>query len=199
MKIVGLTGGIASGKNFVAEIFQKNGAMIFDADAEVHKLLESDKSTFEYIIKEFPQAVIDQEIDRKILGKIVFSDIEKLKILEAILHPKVREKYQDFLKESQKNNAKLVVLNVPLLLESDGYKCDKIVAIIAADEVRKQRFIKRSKSDDINNLEEKFAQIKAQQIDDYQRKEKADFVIDNSGLESETIKQVEEIISTLQK
>ncbi len=74
MKIIGLTGGIASGKSFVAEIFKKKGAMIFDADEEVHKLLELDKSTILAIKKKFPTSFIDRKIDRKILGKIVFSE-----------------------------------------------------------------------------------------------------------------------------
>lgn len=96
MKIIGLTGGIASGKNFIAEIFAKNGAVIFDADVEVHKLLESDKSTIEEVINSFPESFIEQKINRKILGKIVFSNSKKLEILEKILHPKVRKKYQSF-------------------------------------------------------------------------------------------------------
>ena len=92
ISVVGLTGGIASGKNFVAEIFSKNGAAIFDADKEVHLLLESNQDVIAQIKKNFPQSLVNHKIDRKILGKIVFDkkSAQKLKILEEILHPKVR-------------------------------------------------------------------------------------------------------------
>jgi len=101
MKIIGLTGGIASGKNFVAEILAKKDAAIFDADKEVHKLLESDKSTILEVSKKFSQSFIDKKINRKILGEIVFSPGEKgakkLKILEKIIHPKIRKNHLEFL------------------------------------------------------------------------------------------------------
>jgi dephospho-CoA kinase len=81
MKIIGLTGGIASGKNFVAEIFQKNGAAVFDADKEVHELLESHAEAIKEVKENFPESVIGKKISRKLLGQIVFSDPQKLKIL----------------------------------------------------------------------------------------------------------------------
>lgn len=200
MKIIGLTGGIASGKNFIAEIFEKNGAVIFDADKEVHKLLESDKSTFNEVQKKFPQAIINKKIDRKILGKIVFADEKKLKILEKILHPKVRKKYQEFLKTSRQKEKEFVALNIPLLLESEAYKCDKIVAIIIEKSVQKKRFLEREKKNsaaEIKNLEEKFLQITSKQISDSQRKKQADFVIDNSGSKLQTINQVRKILKEI--
>ena len=85
MKIIGLTGGIASGKNFVAEIFQKNGAAVFDADKEVHELLESHVEAIKEVKENFPESVIGKKISRKLLGQIVFLDSQKLKILEKII------------------------------------------------------------------------------------------------------------------
>ncbi len=201
MLVIGLSGGIASGKNFVAEIFKKNGALVFDADEEVHKLLESDKSTITEISKNFPLVIVSKKIDRKILGEIVFADGEKLKILEKILHPKVREKYREFLKKARQENHKLVVLNIPLLLENKGYKCDKIIAVITSKIVQKQRFLEREKAKNpqnfvaqIKNLEKKFEQIRSQQISNLERKKQADFIIKNDDSRIETAKQVCEIL-----
>ena len=188
MKIIGLTGGIASGKNFVADIFAKNGAMVFDADAQVHKLLESDESTIQEIRKHFPESFIEQKINRKILGEIVFSDTKKLEILENILHPKVREQYSEFLKLAHRRGARLAVLNIPLLLEKGGYECDKIVAIITSKIVQKYRFLGRHKESNSQDLlEEKFQKIKSQQINNLERVKRADFVVFNGLSKAKTI------------
>jgi len=198
MKIIGLTGGIASGKNFVAEIFAQNNAAIFDADIEVHKLIESDKLTIQAVKKNFPESFIDARIDRKILGKIVFADAKKLKILEKIIHPKVREKYQNFLKKSESEKRKFAVLNIPLLLETKAYKCDKIVAIIASPSVQKKRFLARlEKVDNWEVLEKKFEQIRSKQISNEERKKVADFVVNTNGGKSDVVNQVKNIIDLL--
>ena len=198
MKIIGLTGGIASGKNFVAEIFAQKGAAIFDADKEVHKLLELDKSVIIQIRNFFLESFVEGKIDRKILGKIVFANPEKLKILEKILHPKVRKKYEEFLAEAQEEKKKLAVLNIPLLLETKAYNCDKIVAIIASPSVQKRRFLARAKNAseaEKKNLEKKFEQIRSKQISNAERKASADFVV-NSGVSKDfTAEQVEWIIA----
>jgi dephospho-CoA kinase len=203
MKIIGLTGGVASGKNFIAEIFAKSGAAIFDADNEVHKLLDSDKSTIAEVQKYFPESLIEKKIDRKILGKIVFADKNKLEILEKILHPKVREQYQKFLKLSQRRRVKLVILNIPLLLEKGGYKCDKIIAIITSKIAQKHRFLNRHKISnsqilEFSKLEEKFYQIKSKQINNLERRKKADFVIFNGLSKGYTMAQVKEILRQVQ-
>jgi dephospho-CoA kinase len=204
MKIIGLTGGVASGKNFVAEVFQKNGAAIFDADKEVHELLESHAEAIKEVKKNFPESVIGEKISRKLLGQIVFSDPQKLKILEKIIHVKVREKYRIFLQKAVKEKKKLVVLNIPLLLETQSYKCDKVVAIIVSEEVQKKRFLKRAKKTDPENflhekenLIHKFEKIKSQQIDNLKREKHADFVINNSLTKAFTIEQVKKIIAEI--
>jgi dephospho-CoA kinase len=204
MKIIGLTGGIASGKNFVAEIFQKNGAAVFDADKEVHELLESHAEAIKEVKENFPESVIGEKISRKLLGQIVFSDPQKLKILEKIIHVKVREEYQIFLQKAVKEKKKLAILNIPLLLEKQSYKCDKVVAIIVLDEVQKKRFLMRAKKTDPENflhekenLIRKFEKIKSKQIDNLKREKHADFVINNSLTKAFTIKQVKKIIAEI--
>lgn len=204
IKIIGLTGGIASGKNFVAEIFLRNGAAVFDADKEVHKLLEADRSVVAQVKKIFPESFVEQKISRKILGKIVFADEKKLRILEKILHAKVRKKYQEFLAESQKSKKKIAVLNIPLLLETRGYKCDYVLAILASPSIQKKRFLARAKKSDPKNfvkeqknLEKKFEQIRSKQISNQERKYAADFVV-NSGLSKNLVtQQVRRVLDTV--
>lgn len=187
MKIIGLTGGIASGKNFVAEIFRQKGAAVFDADYEVHQLLELDPATIAEVRKKFPESFSAGKIERKILGKIVFSDVKKLTILEKILHPKVRKKYEEFLDEAQKSKKKFAILNIPLLLETKAYKCDKVVAVVASPSIQKRRFLARTRKNspknfaaEKNNLEKKFEQIRTKQISNFERKSKADLVVNTN-------------------
>jgi dephospho-CoA kinase len=204
MKIIGLAGGIASGKNFVAEIFRQTGAAVFDADEEVHKLLQFDKTVIRAIKKFSPESFIDKKVNRKNLAELVFNNPAKLKILETILHPGVRKKYCEFLQNSQKENKKIVVLNIPLLLENNFYKCDKIIALIIPFAVQKNRFLARAKKADPKNFlcnkkffEKRFEQIKSIQISDLERKRRADFIV-NSGLsKAATMRQIQKIILQL--
>ncbi len=193
MKIIGLTGGVSSGKNFVAEIFRKNGAAIFDADVEVHNLLEGDEVTIHLVKKEFLESFVDNRIDRQFLGKIVFADKKKLKILEKILHPRVRKKYQEFLKSAHQEKKELAVLNIPLLLEKKGYKCDVVIAIITQKSIQKKRFLAREKAEknsDLSGLSERFEQIFSHQISNSERISKADFVVKNDLPKNEVRKQI---------
>lgn len=197
MKIIGLTGGIASGKNFVADIFKSKGAAIFDADFEVHKLLESDQNIIAEVSNAFPGSCIDAKIDRKILGKIVFQNKDKLQILEDIIHPIIRQEYYKFLERSESEGRELVLLNIPLLLEKKGYECDKIIAITIDPEIQKERFLerfKKSNNSDFTDLDERFNKITASQMSNSQRESLADFVIDNSGSREEFINQIEDLL-----
>ena len=206
MKIIGLTGGIASGKNFIAEIFANNGAAIFDADEEVHNLLESDKSTIKEVKKFSPESFVEHKINRKILRKIVFSNSKKLEMLEKILHPKVRKKYQSFLNKSKKEGRKMVILNIPLLLEKKGYECDKIIAIISTKSIQRERFLRRTKesypenfAEEKENLIKQFEKIFLKQTTNKDRKKAADFVIDNTKSKDFAISQVKNLINLLEK
>lgn len=204
MKVIGLSGGIASGKNSVAEIFSKLGVKIFDADLIVHDLFINNKITIQQIAKEFPQALRLNVIDRKILAEIIAKNPQKLAIIENIIHPLVRNKYQQFLVDSNKNNEKLVILNIPLLQEKKYYKTDKIIAIITDEEIRRNRYIKRSIAD-INKenqiiilqLNEKFTMLKNQQISDEERIKIADYVIKNNSNYEDLEKQVIEIFKKI--
>jgi len=192
--IIGLTGGIASGKNFVADIFARSGAAVFDADKEVHEMLATDKSVIAAVRKNFSESIVDEVISRKILGQIVFSDPTKLRTLEKILHVRVRAKYHDFLQKLCNEKKQLAVLNIPLLLESGAYKYDKILAVLAPKSVRKKRFLARVKG---QNLAARFEQIYAKQMSDRERKARADFVVNTGGSKVETEEQVLKILQKL--
>ncbi|MBL6665358.1 MAG: dephospho-CoA kinase [Rickettsiales bacterium] len=201
MKIIALSGAIASGKNFIADILSKKlNAPIFDADKEVHEIYENNPNIIEKIKSLFPDSYKDGKIDRGHVSKLIFKNPQKLQALEAIIHPQVRKNYQLFLKQAKKDNAKFVILNVPLLLEKSGYDYDYLVAIIIYPSIQKRRFIARAKKRgqvDQKFLDKKFAEIKERQLDNKSRKEKANFVVNTSFSKDQTILQVNNIIKNL--
>ena len=199
MKIIGITGGIASGKNSVAKIFAEFGVAVFDADEIVHNLFLDDQNVINEIAKQFPQSFKGKVIERKILSEIIAKYPQKITIIENIIHPIIRNKYQQFIVKSNQEQQKLAVLNIPLLLENSFYKVDKIIAIIADDELRRKRYIQRCLTDNdamdetkIKLLEDKFFMLKNKQISDEQRIKKADFIVyNNSDLASLQVKILE--------
>ena len=199
MKIIGLSGGIASGKNSVAKIFEEFGVVVFDADELVHNLFLHDSSVINEIAQQFPQALKGKVIERKILSEIIAKYPQQITIIENILHPIIRNKYQQFIIKSNQEQQKLVMLNIPLLLENSFYKVDKIIAIIADDDLRRKRYIQRCLADNddieeikIKQIEEKFFMLKNKQVSDEQRIKKADFIVyNNSDLASLKVQLLE--------
>ena len=188
MKIIGLSGGIASGKNTVADIFHELGIEVFDADAVVHNLYLQDQEIIKLVAQNFLESFDGKIINRKILSALISKNPSQIHILEKIIHPKIREIYQNFLEKNLQKKSNFVVINIPLLLESNQYKTDKIIAIIADEKTRQDRYIQRvvadlknSNSDLINELKNKFLMLKNKQISDEERIKKADFVIYNDG------------------
>ncbi len=188
MKIIGLSGGIASGKNMVADIFQQLGIAVFDADAVVHKLYSQDQKIIELVAKNFLETFDGKIINRQILSALISKNPDQIHVLEKIIHPEIRQIYQNFLENNLQKKANLVVINIPLLLESNQYKTDKIIAIIADEKLRQDRYIQRvvpdlknANHDLINELKNKFLMLKNKQISDAERIKNADFVIQNDG------------------
>jgi dephospho-CoA kinase len=208
MLIIGLTGGVASGKNFVASQFEKLKIPVFDADLQVHKLLASNKEVFLLVKQNFPKAIIDDRIDRKLLGAEVFKDKNKLQKLEQIIYPFLQKEEDLFIKNCRVKHHKIVLLNIPLLFEKSSQKnssynrCDKSIAVIVSPLVQFQRFKKRLKLQ--NNFEHdtalvKFKNITNHQLKNQQRKVFADFLIYNGLSKIFTTKQVKNIIPLLLK
>jgi dephospho-CoA kinase len=195
MITLGLTGSIGMGKSFVASIFADMGASVFDADAVVHLLLSGDKNAITQIRENFPEAIIENQVNRKKLGDIVFTDKEKLKQLEDILHPLVWQKKEEFLEDCRKNKTEIAVLDIPLLFETGSYKkCDHVAVVAAPDEVQQERVAQRG-----NIGDKKFKQINSLQISTEEKIKRADFVIKTGLDKSFVIEQVEQIISQVTK
>ena len=189
---LGLTGSIGMGKSTTAQIFADKGVPVYDADATVHQLYQSEAVPL--IAEAFPEAVIDGRIDRKILSASVLGKPEQLKKLETIVHPLVHAKEQQFLRDAEAKGARLVVLDIPLLFETGGTgRVDKILVVSAPYEIQRQRVLKRE-----NMTEEKFQSILARQMPDAEKRTKADFIVDTGQDKNFARQQVSEILEKLQ-
>ncbi len=188
--IIGITGSIASGKTFVLECFKKLGFAVFNADEAVHQLLTREGKAFDLVAKLCPESVTEQGIDRQILGANVFSIPEKLKQLEAILHPLVRDAQVQFMVNIKKTSGKSMVFEVPLLFENNREKFyDHVVVTIAPKPIQKERALLRK-----NMTEEKFDAIISKQLSDAIKIKKADFVIKTGRTPEDTFKQVRSLV-----
>ena len=186
MIIVGLTGGVASGKSTVAGWMREKGIAVHDADATVHSLLAANGQAVTEIIARFGPDMGASEggIDRKKLGGYVFANPAGRKALESILHPLVRQHRDQFLKDQQRLGSQIVVLDVPLLYETGGDKlCDYVIVVYAAEDTIRQRALSRP-----GMTEEKLAGILATQMPASEKCQRADFVL-NTDLEPDSTRQ----------
>ena len=172
-KIIGLTGGIGSGKTTVANHFIGAGIPVYIADDEARKIMQSPEILRE-IEKIFGSVIFKNEVlNRQKLAEIVFSNSDKLKQLNAIIHPAVKKHFGNWILNYK--NSPFVIYETAILFESGSYKdCDKIITVTAPLESRIERVIQRDKTSRENVLK----RIKMQWTDD-QRLGKSDFVIEN--------------------
>jgi len=177
MFIIGLTGSIAMGKTTTARLFAAEGVPVHDADAAVHELYEGEAAAA--IEAAFPGVAKNGKVDRAALGQRVLSDPAALQRLEAIVHPLVREAEQRFLKAAEAAGAKVVVLDIPLLLETaSASRVDAVVVVSAPAEIQRERVLERGVS------AERFEALLARQMPDDEKRRRADFVVDSSqGIE----------------
>jgi len=189
-KIIGLTGGIGSGKTTIAHYFHSFGIPIYIADDEAKKLMDSQE--VKDLVKEaFGEAIIENGlINREKLAKIVFDDQDKLKKLNAIIHPAVQTHFKNWLLEN--NSAAYIIYEAAILFESGNYKnCDYIITVTAPTETRIARVMKR----DNTTREQILKRMNAQWIDQ-QRVLKSTFVIENENT-AEAKKEVRKILNFL--
>lgn len=183
MIIMGLTGSVGMGKSTAAKMLQEMDVPVHDADACVHALLEPEGAGFDAVAKAFPDTVRDGHIDRKALGKIVFSDPAQKKKLEQILHPLVREKTDVFVDAHRQKGAKLVVLDIPLLFETGrDQDMDVTLCMTASPDTQRQRVLSRA-----GMTPERFEQIVASQMPDAEKRARSDYVV-SSDLELEQMR-----------
>lgn len=174
MLVVGLTGGIAMGKSYVTRLLRAHGVPVFDADAAVHRLLGPGGGAVAAVAAAFPGTVrADGAIDRAALGQAVFADPLRLRQLEAILHPLVRDCERRFLAAAARARAPVAVLDIPLLFESGAARrVDRIVTVSTPRWLQEQRVLRRPGVD-----RAKLRGILARQASDAERRRGADHVI----------------------
>ena len=175
---IGLTGGIGSGKTFVGAIFSKLGITVFNADVEAKKCLVEDSKLITGVQSIFGEHIYDNgTLQKEILAEIVFNDKQKLEELNQLVHPVVKQSFEDWCAEQ---TSKIVIKEASILFESDSHLgLDKVICISASEETRIERVIKR---DNISR-EQVIARIK-RQMSQNEKEKLSDFVIvnDEEGL-----------------
>ncbi|MGH7230107.1 MAG: dephospho-CoA kinase [Nitrospiraceae bacterium] len=179
MVVVGLTGGLATGKSSVAKLFQECGASIIDADILARQVVEPGKPAWRDIVREFGKVVLnhDKTMNRQALGKIVFNDREKLRRLNAIVHPRVAREQARLTREvAHKDPHAVVVYDAPLLIEAGAHKRMDNVVVVSADRATQ---IARLRNRDGISPTEALRRIRAQ-MSLRQKLKVADYIIDST-------------------
>ena len=161
------------GKSTVSSLLSRLNNPIHDADKTVHELMGVNGKAYYQIAKSFPRAVQVDGVDRTKLGREVFGNPEKLKQLEDILHPLVREARDKFIRQQNRYKSKLVILDVPLLYETGGERdCDKVLVVSAPYFIQRQRALARQ-----GMTRRRFNDILKRQLPDHEKRRRADFIV----------------------
>lgn len=194
--IVGLTGGIASGKSTFAEIFRQKGIPVVDADEISRAATEPDAEGAKAIEESFgSEMFVLKRLNRKKLAAYCFANKERTEKLNSVLHPIIIKEMLRQTEEYEKAGAKTVIWDVPLLFETGLERyCNKIIAVVCNENTRILRAQKRS---DIS-AEEVKKRI-SRQMSDGERKKRADYIIDNSGSREDAFLQAQKISEELVK
>lgn len=188
---LGLTGSIASGKSTALKAFAELGVPVFSSDDVVHELYRGEAVA--PIAALFPGTIRDGEVDRAELSRRTVGAPEKLKQLEAIVHPLVRARIARFLAEAETSGAPLAVVDIPLLFETGySYGLDKIAVTTAPDAVLRERALRRQ-----GMTVEKLDAILARQLPQAEKLKRADYIIDTSGTLADTRNAVAALVETL--
>lgn len=191
--VIGLTGGIASGKSTVSQMIKEKGIRVVDADIIAKEAVSKESAALHQIVQTFGEEVLlpNGELNRQQLGTIIFSDEEKRKQLNAIVHPEVRKEMLEQRDEGVSNNETFVVLDIPLLFESklEGL-VDRIIVVYTTPELQLSRLMNR------NDLSEEEALNRIQSQQSLEEKcQKADRVIENTKDLAFIRKQLENILN----
>ncbi len=183
--IIGVTGGFGTGKTTVADLLEELGAYVVDADKLAHEALMEGSSVYEQVLKIFPEARTADGFDRKKIAAVIFTDAEKRKKLESIVHPYVLERIEEEIVDAEEP---VIVLNVPLLFETKlNLRCDKVVVVGASADAVRERLKERG-------FTEKDMELRAKAQWPLEKKmEKANYVINNSGNLESTRREVEKV------
>jgi dephospho-CoA kinase len=194
--LVGLTGGIATGKSTVSALLRQLGCEIIDADLLAREVVEPGRPAWTTIVAEFGQDVVtgDGALDRKKLGAIVFANPERRRRLEAITHPAIRERFQARLDELAENGfTGIVVFDAAVMIESGNYKnMDRLVVVVTDEPTQMARLRGRDGTDDAEGRRKIASQMPLSE-----KAKLADYVIDNSGDRHATAEQVRRVFAAL--
>ncbi|OLS41453.1 dephospho-CoA kinase [Bacillus sp. MRMR6] len=192
--VIGLTGGIASGKSTVSNMFKEMAIVIVDADVEARRAVEKGEPAYLKIIAEFGEEILldNGEIDRQKLGSVIFYHAEKRQLLNEIVHPDVRRRMKDQTDAAIRGGEKVVVLDIPLLFESKlTSMVDKTILVYVDRDIQLKRLMERNNL----SLEDAEARINSQMpLSD--KISLADAVINNNGSINETKQQLVEILKS---
>lgn len=192
MLVIGLTGSIGMGKSSVAARLRALGIAVFDADAEVHRLYAG--PAVAAIEAAFPGTTDGGKVDRQKLSAVLLANPRDFARLEAIVHPLVFAAERAFLHAQAQRGARLAVLEVPLLLESDKPpRVDVIIVASTAADLQRARVLRRP-----GMTLAKLEQVLGRQMPDAEKRARADYVVDTSGTFAETDAQVDRIVESLQ-
>ena len=198
MQVIGLTGGIASGKSTVSNILKKAGAVIIDADRIARDVVKKGLPAYQEIRDTFGDNVLspDGEIDRSVLGDIIFNDPQKKQLLNRIVHPYVSKETNFQLKHIEKTHPNtIVILDIPLLMEAQMHKdFSDIIVVYVPEHTQIERLMQR---DGISKADAR-ARIHSQMPIE-EKKDLATIVIDNSGTRENTRKQTLDIFQRFKK
>lgn len=188
LKVIGLTGGIASGKSTVLKWFEDKNVFVIDADKVNHDLLNNNSKVINKIAEVFGQRVINNgKIDKERLGELVFSDNVQRQLLENILHPLIYKQIKNTIEMNL--SEPLIVLDIPLLFETNfDNLCDITIVVYATKEIQIHRLMKRNQMSKIDAIK----RIDSQMSMDEKAK-LATYIIDNTKTIDQTIDQFENI------
>jgi len=190
--ILGLTGSIATGKSTVSLMFDDYEIPVIDADKVARQVVVPGEQAYNEIVKEFGEDILreDKMLDRKKLGSIVFADKEKRKKLNNIIHPQIRKKMLHDRDQLVEQGEKCVVLDIPLLFESElTHFVDKVIVVYADPKIQLERLMERDES-----TEEEAKQRINSQMSIKEKAARADTVINNNGTKFETYEQLEKVL-----
>jgi dephospho-CoA kinase len=185
--VVGLTGGIGSGKSLAAQFFSQLGALVIDADQLARSVIERGSEGFDEVLLRFGDTVLKNgDINRVALGQIIFENPQAKKDLEAIIHPRIRTEFEEAV--ASLNPGQILVYEIPLLVETNAAeRFDFIITVESKAELRKERL--RARGMFHSDIEKRMAS----QATEAQRREIADCVITNDASEDELLRQVENV------